>query len=254
MSDCPELVTLDLALRRTRHFSKFHTRGSSLFTSSSAFSFDGDGKPQLPCHTVFSGLRVPCLQRLHLNHFWLPASHIDMLLPVDFSFNPIIAQAQIVDISLNWEESMIEVNYLPSEDAGEPWENIDDVFSTTAPRGDRMVVEMDAICKFHYGAIHTEGLEFTTLYTSFIQRFCSPQTQEVVLCDLGQLDSDLHLDSQALFAHFNLVRHLEVQNGTEATGASFRSVMAFLKSRSEDAEMSGDEVVALPSLKMVSPR
>ncbi len=43
-----------------------------------------------------------------------------------------------------------------------------------------------------------------------------------------------------------------VQNGTKATGASVRGVLAFLKSRSEDAEMSGDKVVALPSLKMVS--
>jgi len=251
MTDCPELVTLDLAFvgpvipanfMPNARVSLPHLRHLVLTGMENAAS----------CHCVLSGLRVPCLQRLHLNHFGFPEPHIDMLLPADFSFNPIIARTQTIDISLDWGESMVEVNYLPSEDVGEPWEDLNEVFSTTAPRGGRMVVETDAICKFRYETFEYEDPEFTALYLSFIQRFCSPQTQELVLCDLGRFGSDLPFDSQALFAHFSSVQRLVVQNGTKATGASFRSVMALLKSFSKDAEMSGDKVVALPSLKIVS--
>ncbi len=203
MSNCPELVTLDLAFvgpvvpanfMPEARVSLPHLRHLVLTGMENAAS----------CHYVLSGLRVPCLQRLHLNHFGFPASHIDMLLPADFSFNPIIARTQVVDISLDWGESMIEVNYIPGEDLSEPWEDVDGVFSTSAPRGDRMVVEMDVICKFHYEAVEYEDPDFTALYLSFIQRFCSPQTQDLVLCDMGQLNSDLPFDSQALFASFQL--------------------------------------------------
>jgi len=202
------------------------------------------------CHSVLSGLRVPNVQRLHIIHFGVSPPHIDMLLPADFSFNPIIATTQIVDVSLHCGVSKIEVNYIPAKDVGKSWHGVAGTFVTRVPRVDDMEDNINAACKFRYDSFEFGVPGFTGFYVSFLRRFCSPRTQELVLCDPGEEVQDLPFDTRAIFAHFNSVQRLEVHNGARAT--SIPNVLQFLRSRLESVERSDDELVMLPSLRKIS--
>ncbi len=109
---------------------------------------------------------------------------------------------------------------------------------------------INAACKFRYDSFEFGVPGFTGFYVSFLRRFCSPRTQELVLCDPGEEVQDLPFDTRAIFAHFNSVQRLEVHNGARAT--SIPNVLQFLRSRLESVERSDDELVMLPSLRKIS--
>lgn len=252
MSDCPNLVTLDLAFVGPLIQENFSPASRVTLPHLRHLILSGM-VDFTTCHALLSGLQLPGLQRLHVSHLGFAPTHVDMLLPVEFSFNPIISRTVLMDASLHWSTSMFEVNFVPDQATLEACEGSS--FCTNVPRGgNRVMDELDVICKFHYEAFDGGVPAFAMFYVSFLRRFCSPQTPELSLCDLGNTSHDEPFDAEALFAHFKAVRWLEVRNGVQATGATLCSVLAFLKTASESADSSNDETVALalPSLSKIS--
>lgn len=243
MSDCPNLVTLDLAYVGPEIQENF-TVGSRVTLPHLRHLILSGMKSVSVCSSVLSGLKTPNLQRLQVQHFGISASHIDVLLPADFSFNPIIANTQTLDVSLLWGESMLEVDYMPDENLRGP-----QVFETCAPRSEKMEIDIDVVCKFRYESFDCYTPIFTGFYLSFIQRFSSPQIPTLVLCDLGRSKFDLPFDSRALLNHFSSVQYLEIHNGSRAAGRGAEGVLDYLRMRSEVAD---DEEVALPSLRTIA--
>lgn len=100
ISDCPGLVTLDIAFIGS-------LGDQASFTPVSQIPLPNlrhlvlSGLENLPtCSALLRALQMPCLQRLHVSHFGFPTSHIDDLLPTDFRFNPIIARTKTVHSTL----------------------------------------------------------------------------------------------------------------------------------------------------------
>lgn len=237
LSNCPELVTLDL--HGVRLFGDILTILPVLLPNLQHLNLNGIFNPE-QCLSILSCIETPILQTLKISHpFNTPHSFDKDDLPPERCFNLFSASAMQVNyrISCQWC-SLPDLNFTVANKLGNS--------CLVAPPSDYSDA-LDKICKFKYSVTECNEYHesaFKLFFLSFLDQFCSPSTKSLTLYTTFFTNFPFN----EFFAHFVDLEELCL---SACLGGRSQPFFQFLQGITENANHSDQNILALPSLRII---